>query len=180
LSAAPALDSLSALDKSSAQLLHSTLNLTHSNPVSLEYYTSEQFIHDDLCSQAQGGVNRLYQTWKTAKKIDPFLVAWPSTPVKAKDGTPIDGPCLMELSDVNRDEWHPLILEAIQKTSAYAILLAEQKPEAVQVILESEHGARCWTLPIVRSGDAYVLGSAQVTNDKECLGLLWRKVKAQA
>lgn len=146
----------------------------------LEYYTSEKFIHDDLCGQAQGGVSNLYKVWKKDKRIDPFLVAWPSNPIQAKDGTPIEGPCLLELGDVNKDEWQPLILDAIQKTAAFAILLTEQKAEAIQVILESGHGTRCWTLPIVRSGDAYVLGSAQVTDNKECLGLLWRKVKAQA
>lgn len=146
----------------------------------LDYYTSERFIHDDLCDQAEGGVKRLYEVWKKHKKIDPFLVTWPSTPVQAKDGTPIDGPCVLELYDVNREEWHPLILEALQKTSAYALLIAEQLPDEIKVILESQHGTRCWTLPITRSGDALILGNAQVTDDKECLGLLWRRTKAFA
>ena len=138
-----------------------------------EYYTSERFIWDALIRQAEKGVAGLRDTWKRMKRIDPFVITWPAETVKDRHGANVSGPVLREL-DVDPSTWERATVEAIELTNAYALLRAQQGKDSVQVILESQHGARCWTLPITRSGDVYVLGKPKISVDKDHIGLLWR------
>jgi hypothetical protein len=138
-----------------------------------EYYTSERFIWDALIRQAEKGVSGLQDTWKRLKRIDPFVITWPADTVKSSEGVDVTGPVLREL-DPDSSTWKDATVEAIKLTNAYALLRAQQGADFVQVILESQHGARCWTLPITRSGDVYVLGKPKISVDEEHIGLLWR------
>jgi hypothetical protein len=140
----------------------------------------EELQHEEVCQWADNGVKGFFETWKRAKKIAPFLVTWPNSPVKANNGGNVSGPCVLQLSNMARQKWPKLLIESVQLTDAFAVLLAEQRSDEVKVILESPHGARCWTLPIIRSGDVHRLGKAQVTNDKEHLGILWRPDRPEA
>ena len=138
-----------------------------------EYYTSERFIWDALIRQAEKGVGTLQNAWKREKHISPFIITWPANPVVAEGGAEITGPVVRKLED-DSSTWHRDTVEAIKLTDAYALLRTHQEDGFVQVILESQHGARCWTLPITRSGDVYVLGKPKISVDAEHVGLLWR------
>jgi hypothetical protein len=138
----------------------------------LDDILSERFIHTDLARLAEAGVKSLYETWKNERKIYPFLVTWPGETIKTDEGVRIEGPCHLPLPE-DKKVWNGVMLEAIKRTKAYAVLLVEQRDQDVRVILESPHGAKCWTLPIVRSGDVFILGNQTSTVDKEHLGLLW-------
>jgi hypothetical protein len=145
----------------------------------LEYFTSERFIHDNLIDQAEAGLRGIYRHWRDERNVDPFLVTWPSEPVPDDKGIPITDACVLSLPE-DRKEWQKLILDAIQRTKAYGILLVEQRDGDVRAILETKHGAKCWTLPIVRSGDLLVLKKPEVTTNRENLGLLWQSKVGQA
>lgn len=138
-----------------------------------EYYTSESFIWDELIRNAEAGIKGLYNTWKRAKRIDPFVIVWPATTVTDKDGIELEGAVVRELNP-DPATWTKHILEAIKLTNAYALLRVHQHDRNVKAILESQHGARCWTLPINRHGDVDVLGRASFEDNQECVGLLWR------
>jgi hypothetical protein len=134
---------------------------------------SERFIHDELARRAEEGLPALYRTWKKHKKITPFVIAWPSDTVYTEKGTPIDGPCVLELPP-EKDKWQGLLAEVARVVGAYGILRVAQGESDVQAIFETRHGAKCWTMPIVRSGDVNILKEPVVTEDQECLGLLWK------
>jgi hypothetical protein len=145
----------------------------------LDYYISERFIHDELARCAEVGLDGVYRGWKKDKKVLPFIITWPSDSVLATSGKTIEGPCVMQLPEDQREIWQELMIKAIQVTNAYAILRTEQREDDIQVIFESKHGSRCWTIPIVRSGDANVLRQPRVTDDKEHIGLLWKRDREQ-
>jgi hypothetical protein len=134
---------------------------------------SERFIHDELARRAEEGLPALYRVWKKHKKITPFAIAWPSDTVYTEKGTPIDGPCVLELPP-DRSKWQGLLAEVARVVGAYGILHVSQREEDVQAIFETRHGAKCWTMPIVRSGDVNILKEPIVTEDQENLGLLWK------
>lgn len=138
-----------------------------------EYYTSERFIWDSLIRQAEKGVGTLQSMWRKNKCIPPFLVTWPANPVKAEGGSIITGTVLRKLEN-DPSTWLQAAVEAIKLTDAYALLRTHQEAGLVRVILESQHGARSWTLPIVRSGDVNVLGKPEISVDGLHIGLLWR------
>jgi hypothetical protein len=135
--------------------------------------TSERLVHDKLALQAESGLKGIYRNWKKRRKTLPFFITWPEDTVYALSGRPIDGPCLMELPQDKR-LWRTLMKEAVRVTKAYGILFVEQRENDVQATFETRHGARCWTMPIVRSGDVDVLKEPIVTDDQERLDLLWR------
>lgn len=139
------------------------------------YFVSERFIHDDLVRKVAQGIHTLYDEWRAHHRIQPFLLTWPSTPVRAEDGTSIDGACRLELADTTKDERWRLIQEAMVVTKAYALLLCEQHDDYVELILESQHGTKHWVLPIQRSGDVSVLRPAEQGANERALGLLWQK-----
>jgi hypothetical protein len=146
----------------------------------LDYYTSERFIHDDLCTLAEASIPTLYNSWKELQKIDPFLITWPAETVKAGDGAAINGACTLELKEVPKEEWRSTILEALQLTKAYALLLVEQREHEILAILESKHGSKSWHMPIQQRGDIKVLGRSTSRADTDSLGYLWRPNKGQA
>lgn len=147
--------------------------------MSLDYYTSERFIHDDLVNKAQHTVDFLFTLWRKEGKIAPVLLTWPAEPIKDDSGNSIDDLCGMELptgDGAKRDA----ILHMVERTKAYALLLVEPFVEQLKVILETPHGTKAWSIPIHWSGDVKVLGTPKVTIDQEFVGLLWRPQKGEA
>lgn len=145
-----------------------------------DYYTSERFIWDDLVDSAERAIESLYAHWKKKGRIEDFMITWPSEGIKAEDGSMTKGPCALMLSTQDARLRQEMILKTVEITKAYALLLVEQLPTEVQAILESRHGAKCWTIPIVRSGDARILGPHAISDDRKHVGLLWSPTNASA
>jgi hypothetical protein len=145
-----------------------------------DYFTSERFIHDGLIRTAEAGVHGLYEHWKREHKIDAFVVTWPAEAVLDDHGKTLSDTCVFELQDSTKPEWQILMLKLVQRTKAYGILFVEQRTSDIRAIFETKHGAKCWTIPIARSGDASILKKAEVTVDRENLGLLWRPKMGEA
>lgn len=138
----------------------------------VEYYRSERFIWDNLKAKANKGISSLYEVWRTRRKITPFLISWPAEPILDDNGLILEGECLLELSD-NRSTWSKTIRAFSKKTKAYALLLMEQLEKELRVTLESHHGTRSWTIPILLSGDVKVLGDPQIQDNVHRIGILW-------
>ena len=136
--------------------------------------------HNRVCHFAEESIREMHSSWAKTQALEPFLVTWPEGAVRSIEGKPVTGPCLLRLSGVDPATWSEKIAQAVSLTGAYAVLLAEQKSDAVIITLETSHGARCWTLPIVRKGDVYRLGKSKVSSDLEHLGVLWSPKKNQA
>jgi hypothetical protein len=167
-------------DSSSEPLQDGSASVHTEILMSLDYYVSERFIHDDLVQRAQATVELLYSLWKKRNgKIDPLLLTWPAEPVKDDSGQMLDGVCGMELP-TSPGEKNEAIRKLVQRTKAYALFLADRTEDHIKCILETPHGTRSWTIPIRKSGNDEVLGEARVADDKECLGLIWRPVKGVA
>lgn len=148
--------------------------------MSRDYLANERFIHKELCYRAQQSVNHLYEIWKKDGKIMPVLLTWPAEPIRDDvTGKPIEGICALDLPEPI-GERVTSIRKMVEKTKAYALLLAEERNGSVKVILESPHGTRCWTLPIHQSADVRFLGEATIEDDKERVGLLWSPETAEA
>lgn len=143
------------------------------------YYTSERFIHDGLVEQVTAGIQGIYRHWREERNVDPFVVTWPSEPVADDKGLSITDACVLSLPE-NKDKWQEMILNAVKRTKAYGVLLVERRENDVRAIFETKHGSRCWTMPIVRSGDIDVLKKPEITIDRENLGLLWQNKMGQA
>lgn len=136
-----------------------------------EYVTSERFIHDSIVeSVTDNALPTLYKSWSRDQKIDPFFVAWPMSRVD---------PCQLNLSK-DKSTWVGTMCELIEATHAYAILLTETVGDKLRVIFESPHGTRCWTFPIKDYGNITGLGKPTVSDDKESIGILWRRRTAVA
>ena len=139
-----------------------------------DYVASEKFIWDELIRQAEQGIRGLFKTWKRKRRIDPFVIAWPATVVQDKDGIDLEGPVVRELGG-DPSRWLQEMVDVVKLANAYALLQVQQQGvKRVRVLLESHHGARCWTLPITHRGDVQVLGRPTWANNDEHLGLLWR------
>lgn len=145
-----------------------------------DYYSSERFIHDDLCGQAEKVMSTVYSIWKRNKKIDPFLLTWPSEPLTGSDGASIEGCCRLELKNIPKDQVRDTLIKALQLTKAYAALLVEERGKNLIAILESKHGTKSWTIPIQQRGDIRVLGDITSRVDIDSLGYLWSPTTAQA
>lgn len=138
-----------------------------------EYYRSERFIWDNLKVQAAAGIVSLYKAWRTEGKIRPFLISWPSETILDDNGIPLQGTCLLDLPD-KQEQWSETIRKFAVKTKAYALLLTEQHSSEVRIILESHHGTRSWSIPILVSGDVRTLGTASSKDNTHKIGILWR------
>jgi hypothetical protein len=138
------------------------------------YYTSERFIWDNIKAEAARGLKSVYESWRERRQVDPFVIAWPSETILGEDGLPVNGACVLDLP-TNKTSWPETLHAFVQKTRAYALLLAEQKEREVSVVLESHHGSRGWSIPIHTSGDIRLLGEPEVTDDVHSIGILWRK-----
>ena len=137
-----------------------------------EYYTSERFIWDNLKTKASRGIPSLYEAWKAGGKIQPFLIAWPSEPVLDDAGVPTEKEFLLELPD-NRSSWSKAMRAFSSRTKSYALLLTEQMEKELRVTLESHHGTRSWSIPILQSGDVRMLGEPTVRDNIHKIGILW-------
>lgn len=137
-----------------------------------DYIASERFIHDDLLHKAQSAVNQLYVIWKKEGRIEPSLLTWPAETISSDKGEPIDSVCCLQLPEPP-EERTPAIRLMVERTKAYGILLVEQVGDRVRALLETPLGTRCWTIPILQSGDVKTLGKPAITNNRESVGLLW-------
>lgn len=139
------------------------------------YLTSERFIHENIMQQAEQLLVRFRELWKTNRAAKRgFFFTWPADTVAADDGTSIEGVCGTHLPE-ERGDWARVMREMVLRTKAYALLLLETREGEVKAILESHHGTRTWTIPIVLHGDVHVLGPANKQDDHESVGLLWQK-----
>jgi len=141
---------------------------------------SGEQIHDRVCGFAEAGIKEISSGWAKQQRLDPFLVTWPSSILTSKEGQDVGGPCLLYLADIDPKQWTEKIAQAVNLTRAYAVLLAEQKEDAVVITMETADGSRCWTLPIIRSGDMRRLGKPAVSNNVERLGVLWNPRRNRA
>lgn len=132
----------------------------------------ERGIYNDLVRWAGGSVPKLYEIWKRKKRVDPFMLSWPATVVKAHNGALINDVCRLELPK-ERQHWADMFRQTVKLTNPFAILLCEQREEDIHLIIESEYGTKSWTIPIRRRGDVLVLGRPNVKVDVESLGILW-------
>jgi hypothetical protein len=139
---------------------------------SLQYYTSERFIHDDIVKDARGGIPSLYKSWAKLGRIRPFVIAWPAEEV-IWHGVPTEWAVAF---DAPRDPGRQKVfLKKVQeRAAAYAILLWEQRAQAVVGILESGHGTNSWHIPILDHGNVKVLGTPEEKTDVDHLGLSWK------
>lgn len=145
----------------------------------LEYYKSERFIWDRLKNDAARGLDSIYKTWKRVGRVDPFIISWPAETILDDNGLPTTDPCLRDLPQ-DESLWPAVIVTFAQKTKSYAMLLAEQleKQREVRVVLESHHGTRSWTLPILVSGDIRALGDPVMQDNVHKIGILWTRSAA--
>lgn len=147
--------------------------------MSLEYYSSERFIHDDLVIKAQKTIDLFYELWKESGRIDPILLTWPAEVIKDDNGEPIEGCCGLQLPE-KKTERLTYIKKWVERTKAYALFVAENEGDRIKAILETPNGTRTWTIPIKKSGVDFVLGEAIVKDNTECVGLIWRPSKGSA
>ena len=138
----------------------------------IEYYTSERVIWDNLKTLAEAGVKDIHRQWKVKRSIEPFAIVWPAQPILDSQGITVKGACSIDLP---RDTaaWSETLRQLVHMTEAYALLLVEQRDTDIQVILESHHGTRSWTIPIRQSGDVRVLGDPIVQDNTNRIGILW-------
>lgn len=88
-----------------------------------------------------------------------MLVAFPSEHVKADDGRTITDVVSFVIPEKMTT---PIAASKLAKaTRAYALLLIERIEDRVDVVLESHHGVKRWTMAIVRHGDVKVLADAK-------------------
>lgn len=140
--------------------------------VTRAYIASEQFILDGLIKQAEAAVKTIYATWKRKRVIAPTLFTWPADTIQADNGELLEGICTLDLPEKEVDRAQAMKM-MVERTKAYALLLIEQRKGEVRAVLESSHGARCWTIPLVQHGEVVVLGRAAVRDDEGHVGLLW-------
>lgn len=166
----PALQVLTKLLQKNSASVHASLV----NPELREYLTSERFIHENIMQQAETLLARYRELWKKGAKRQNLFFTWPAVEVQDDDGTGIEGVCAMYLPEA-RAEWAQAMRQMVVRTKAYALFLLEVREREVKAILESNHGTRTWTIPILLRGDVHVLGPAEKQDDHENVGLLWQK-----
>ena len=140
-------------------------------PSTRKYLASGQFIHDDIMLRCSGVVQEFYNLWREDRKIDPGVLAWPSTDVPADDGQMINSVVRMQLPP-EREKHKDLLRKLAARISPYGIFVFWQEPKRVVAILETPKGTRTWTIPIERSADILVLGKTQTKDNEDSLGLV--------
>jgi hypothetical protein len=136
---------------------------------------SEEFIWKDLQVRGELALRLVRDLWNKDHAVPRMVIAWPGEEVKANDGKPVD---LVTLAVPPEVTTHKALRDMLERTHAYALLLVEQTKDAVELTLESAHGAYHWSLPIRRHGDVPVLEMARATKNTQSLGLLWRRQSA--
>jgi hypothetical protein len=140
----------------------------------LKYYTSERFIADHLMKLAESLVDQVRKDWRKNRHLESFVFVWPSETITGDDGSKIDRWVLQHLPDsLSVAERAETLKRLVVRTKAYGIAVTERRPTDLRVLFETHHGARAWTVPLERHGDLLVPGKTQVSDNKECLGLLW-------
>lgn len=140
------------------------------------YYRSERFIWDNLKVNAATGITSLYKSWRQKGRVEPFAISWPSETILDDSGLPLQGSCLIDLPS-DHAQWNQTLVKFVGRTKSYALLLAEQLPREIRVILESHHGTRSWVIPILISGDIRTLGTASIHDNVHKIGILWKGKK---
>lgn len=143
-------------------------------PQDLTYFTSEQFIHDDLARIAARLEERVRADWRKDRRVDSHAFSWPSETIKTDDGGQVSNVVMMYLPDsLTAVERSMALKRMVEKTKAYGIALTERRGDELRVLFESHHGARAWVIPLERHGDVLIPGRTRVHDNAECLGLLW-------
>lgn len=135
-------------------------------------------MYQELRQQAKDGQGSILGLWANNRRIKPHLLLWPSEAVKfngqlTEDVLPFDMPA-------DRSKWAELLLERVVDNKACALLLIEQRAQAVVAIFESPGGTTSWHYPIKDHGDLKILGDPEEKTDVESVGLLWRPKPAVA
>ena len=146
--------------------------------MSKEHLKSEDFIWRDLIRYAQHAVTVVRAAWKKERDYPRVLIAWPSEHLHFESGRIIKNTISFAIPDEMSTK--QAAAEMAQKTGAYALLLVEKRGQDLKIILESPHGARCWSLPVERHGDVLVLGKELASEDLDCIGVLWRPAMGPA
>lgn len=138
-----------------------------------EYFISELWIHDDLVKQAERSLVSIEESWRLEGHVDPFLISWPANDVYANDGSKVKGPVLysLEKSPAARRRQ---ILEAIEQTGPYGLLMCEELKTELCVLFETQHGAVSWHFPIEPRGSHRVMGKVTRRRNRDHIGILWR------
>jgi len=139
---------------------------------------SLELIHQDLAEEVSWGIPSLYNTWAEHRQIDPFIIIWPSRTINFK-GQLVNDSIPIQLPD-ERAERSRAISAAVKETTAWALMLCEQRAEAVVVIFESPMGTKSWHLPLSKHGDVLTLGEPRERVNTDYIGVLWRPVTAGA
>jgi hypothetical protein len=129
-------------------------------------------IHDEVCEQARDGLMSIPIVWRARRRIRPYVVAWPSGDIEFH-GYKTDEPVSFMMPD-DRSEWSSFLIDVARNNKAYALLLVEQREQAVVAILESHHGTKSWHYPLADHGGTLLLRDPIEKTDTESIGLLWR------
>ena len=132
-------------------------------------------IHKDLADEASWGLQSLYDTWAKNRRIEPFMIVWPSKTVFF-EGQEVNDSIPVMLPDNLADREH-FMRSTAKKTSAWAVMLCEQRAEAVVVIFESPVGTKSWHLPIARHGDTLVLEDPKEFVNVDHIGVLFQTIE---
>lgn len=133
---------------------------------------SQELIHQDLAEEVAGGIPALHDIWRARGAVRPFMAIWPYEEVEfegqvVNDRMPLDLP-------PQRHEWAAFIRQAVRTYKAWALMVVEQREQAVVVIFETPAGSRSWHLKIRRQGDSEFLEDPVVHDNVEYLGYLTR------
>jgi hypothetical protein len=140
------------------------------------YIQSERFIHDDLMRKAEEVVLSVRDAWRTQRKIEPYVITWPREEVTADDGTTITHAVFCPIPpEFDKPRRMQALQQLVERTRAYGLLFVEQRENSILILFETQHGARSWCIPLAWHGDVQVPGQAEVKNNSECVGLLWRE-----
>jgi hypothetical protein len=140
-----------------------------------QYIRSEHFIHDELARRAELLVKDALAVWRKRRKIDTYAATWSGEPVKDDGGKEIDVTLCPLSAGLARAELLRVLQQLVERTKAYGLVVVEQRENSIRVLFETRHGSRSWYIPLAWHGDVQVPGQAEVKNNDECVGLLWRK-----
>lgn len=144
-----------------------------------EYIVSERIIHDDLQVKAALYVNETYKMAKEGKETPSYIIVWPSEHLQADDGTIITHQVVQELTQA-RSEWNKALIDMVKLCKAYGVLLVESSAKGLEAWFETHHGAFHWRMDKLRSGGDVYYDKPIVSEDEECLGVLWSPRKANS
>jgi hypothetical protein len=141
------------------------------------YFSSERFIFDDLAKRAERMVEEVRAQWREKQRITNCCITWPAEVLKDDAGREIQDAVYCVLPPGEEQE---ALRRMVERTKAYALVLIEQKKDELRVLFESHHGARAWLIPLELHGDVRVPGATRVTENAECVGLLWKPARGSA